>query len=179
MKEDKLIYTVIDLQEKLVPAMEGRQRLLENTARLIRGLKALKIPGVATTQYAKGLGPITAEIAEALDGGEAVDKRTFSVMGCREFREKFVPMAEDRDVIVFGIETHICLMQSALDMLKAGYRVYIPADCVASRREYDRSAALDRLSREGCTVTTSESLLFEIMRSADHPQFKTVSAIVK
>lgn len=177
--ERKMIYTAIDLQEKLVPAMYEREELIENTVRLITGLNIIGVPGFATTQYEKGLGSVVGDITGALGYEEHIDKNTFSIMGCSEFVEKFTPAAEGRDVILFGIETHICLMQSALDMLEREYRVYIPADCVSSRKKYDKDMALKRLANAGCIVTTSEALLFEIIRGAKHPAFKEISKLVK
>ncbi len=176
---DKAVFVSIDYQEKLVPAMYEHEELIADSVKFIRGLKAIGVPGLATTQYAKGLGDTVPEIKEALGDTEVIDKNTFSVCGSDAFRSAFAEIAEGKDVIAIGIETHICLEQSVLDMIDMGCTVYVPADCVSSRRKKDKDTALRRLEKAGCIVTSYEALLFEMIRGAKHPAFKEISAIVK
>ena len=179
MDEKKTIFVAIDYQERLIPAMADKEELIKSSVALISGLRMIGVPGMATTQYAKGLGNIVPEISDALGDTKVTDKNTFSVMGNDEFKAEFNEKANGKDVVVLGIETHICLEQSVLEMIEAGYRVYVPADCVSSRKESDRDIALRRLEKAGCIVTTGEAILYELIKGAKHPSFKGISGLVK
>ena len=179
MDEKKTVFVAIDYQDRLVPVMDQNEKLVEASVQLINGLKMIGIPGLATTQYSKGLGDIVDGIAKALGDTPVYDKNTFSVMGNAEFKEALKELAAGKDVIVIGMETHICLEQSVLDMIDEGYRVYVPADCVSSRRAFDTEIALKRLADAGCIVTTGEAILFELIKGSKHPAFKGISKLVK
>lgn len=178
INKDDLIFAAIDYQEKLLPAMSGKDRIERNIIKLAKGLNVFGIPKLVTTQYAKGLGQTIGPVAEALGEFEPLDKTTFSAMGLEGFREGLEKSGK-RTVILAGIETHICVEQTALDLLSAGYQVILAADCSGSRDENNHNISLMRLSQAGAVMTSSESILYEILKGAKEAEFKAISAIVK
>jgi nicotinamidase-related amidase len=174
-EESRLL--IVDVQQKLVPHIHQRERMIFNCSRLIRGAKVLGVPVSATEQYPAGLGATVEPLAELL--GDIPEKIRFS---CTETLE-WVAAAEaedDRDkIIVAGIETHVCVQQTVLDLLALGYRPYVPADAVASRQELDWQIALDRMALSGAVITTTEALLFELCETAAVAEFKAISELVK
>lgn len=167
---------VVDVQERLVPAIADHRRVVFNIRRLVDGAKILGIPAVATEQYPKGLGPTVPELAERL--GPAAEKLTFSSCGCGEM------FAELRDqgihkILVTGIEAHVCVQQTVLDLLGDGWRVYLAVDAVGSRFPLDRDTALRRMDSSGAVLTTAEAALFEWCRVAGTSEFKEISRIVQ
>lgn len=168
---------VIDYQEKILPAMADKEALVANSVTLLKGLKALGIPMLLTTQYAKGLGNNIPEICEAMGTEEAIDKTTFSA-----YETEAVYEALDKtkkNVIICGIEAHICVLQTAIDLKAAGYQPIIVTDCVSSRRENDKAFGIVRAEQEGVLLTTKEALLFELTRKAGGPVFKEISSLIK
>ena len=167
---------VVDVQERLAPAISGHQRVVWNVGRLIDGAKVLGLPVVATEQYPKGLGPTVRVLAERL--GKIPSKLTFSCGGCPEiFRD-----LQDRGfhkLLVCGIEAHVCVQQTVLDLLAGGWRIYVAADAVGSRFEIDCRTALARMDSAGATLTTTEAALFEWCQTAGRPEFKQISRLVR
>ncbi len=167
---------VVDVQEKLVPAIADHQRVVFNTRRLVDGAKILDVPVVATEQYPKGLGPTVPELAERL--GPIPEKLTFSCCGCPEIfadlRAKGI-----HKILVTGIETHVCVQQTVLDLLADGWRVYLAVDAVGSRFAIDRDTALRRMDSAGAVLTTTEAALFEWCQEAGTEQFKAISRLVR
>lgn len=168
---------VIDYQEKLVPAMANHEDLVNKSRMLIEGLRALEIPVIATTQYAKGLGDTISEIATVLGDAPLIDKSTFSVFASEEVTASI--LEGTKNIIVCGMESHICVLQSIMDLQDAGYQTYLVSDCVSSRSEVDKAFALVRAEQEGAKITTAEAILYELLQGAKHPAFKTISALVK
>ena len=169
---------VVDVQERLYPAMCEREVLAQNVARLVRGAALLGVPVVATEQYPKGLGRTIAAIADALPGSAPrVEKTAFSCMDEPAFRRALDP-ARDQ-VILTGIEAHVCVLQSGLDLVRAGFAVHVVEDAVASRAPASRRAGLARLHAAGAVPSTTEMALFELLRGKDDPAFKDVQALVK
>jgi nicotinamidase-related amidase len=166
---------VIDLQERLVPAVDQAPLVLANAARLARAAALLGIPVRATEQYPKGLGPTVPAIREVVP--EPLAKMTF--------HGALPPIVDDflargvRHVTLAGIEAHVCVLQTAIELLDAGFVVQVPADAVASRCRFDWEFALRRLERIGVLVGSTESALFEWLGTADHPEFKAISQLVK
>ncbi len=167
---------VVDVQEKLVPAIADHRRVVFNTRRLIDGAKILGIPVVATEQYPKGLGPTVPELAERL--GPIPDKLTFSCSGCPEVFQELQTQGIHK-ILVAGIETHVCVQQTVLDLLGDGWRVYLAVDAVGSRNPLDRDTALRRMDSSGAVLTTTEAALFEWCQVAGTPQFKEISRLVR
>ena len=167
---------VVDLQDKLLRAIEGRERVLSNTLRLVRAARLLDIPVLATEQYPKGLGPTVDMLAALIPDRPA--KATFHCLGAPGIAEG-LEKAAVRHVTLAGIEAHVCVAQTALELLRLGYRVQVLADAVGSRFAVDREFALRRLEQAGAVVSTTEAGIFEWLGGADHPRFKEVSSLVK
>jgi nicotinamidase-related amidase len=171
---------VVDVQERFAPVIHEWAGLLDRVGRLIRFFRLLKAPIGVTEQYPKGLGATVPEVCEAL-GGEAawtLAKTRFSATGTPELLKPLKDSGR-RQWVVCGVEAHVCIQQTVLDLLDEGYGVFVPADAVSSRRPSDRDAALTRMARAGAVVSTSESLVFEVLRDATHPLFKQASMLVK
>ena len=167
---------VIDVQERLLPAIDHWQRVVWNCGRLLDGARILGLPVVATEQYPKGLGPTVPELAERL--GKIPEKTTFS---CRECDAAFQPLLDDgrNKLLVCGIETHVCVQQTVYDFLAAGWQVYVALDAVGSRTELDYLTALQRMKSAGAVLTTTEAALFEWCERAGTPEFKQISQLVR
>jgi nicotinamidase-related amidase len=166
---------VIDVQEKLVPRILAAETMVKNIAFLIDGARLLDLPVLATEQYPKGLGATVPPLAQRLP--ERPDKVTFSCFTVASVAEG---LGRGRPkVVLAGIETHVCVLQTGLDLLSAGYQVFVPVDAVGSRYALDHEMGLRRLENAGAVLSTSETCVFEWVGGADHPQFKKVSALVQ
>ena len=170
------VLVVIDIQEKLLPKIPRAEELIRNTGFLLDTATLLEVPIKATEQYPKGLGPTIAEIARRLPAPPPA-KTAFSCCGAGTFLEE-LEMFQRPNVVLAGIETHVCVMQTAFDLLEAGLHVYLAVDAVASRFPIDHDAALRRLGKAGAIPTTVESVAFEWLADASHPQFKAVSKLI-
>lgn len=168
---------LIDLQPRLLAAMPDPARLTAACRLLAAGAKLLQVPAVATEQYPQGLGETIPELAGLVD--RRVTKLRFSAAADLGWP----PAAQDPDrrfqVVLAGVEGHVCVLQTALDLLSQGYSVFVPMDAVASRRELDWKLAGERLASAGAVLTTVESVLFEWCETADAPEFKRLSGLVK
>ncbi len=169
---------VIDLQEKLMPVMHDNEKLEDKAVRFIKGIRALDIPVIITQQYTKGIGKTIPSVAEALGEFHHIEKNTFSCMANDEFTKSIERLGK-KNIIVCGTEAHICVQQTVLQLLEAGYNTYLVADCVGSRSEEDRFWGITRMGNAGAVITTYESVLYELLRDSKAPGFKAVSAIVK
>ena len=167
---------VVDVQEKLVPLIPAAQALIRNIAFLIDAARLLDMPVQATEQYPKGLGPTVPELARRLP--ERPEKIAFSCCAVPQVVEGFRSAGRPK-VLLAGIETHVCVQQTALDFLGLDFRVYLPADAVGSRFAVDHEQALRRLERAGAVVTTSEAAVFEWVGAGGTPQFKEISRLVQ
>lgn len=170
------ILVVIDIQDKLLPKISRAGELVRNAGFLLDTAALLEVPVKATEQYPKGLGPTTAEIARRLPTPLPA-KTAFSCCGAGTFLEE-LGMLQRPNVILVGIETHVCVAQTAFDLLEAGLHVYLAVDAVASRGAIDHDAALRRLEKCGAIPTTVEAVAFEWLGDASHPQFKAVSKLI-
>ena len=174
---EETVCMVIDYQEKLVPAVAEREKFLEKSIKLLHGMQILKVPRILTTQYKKGLGDNIPEIKEAAGEAEEFDKLSFSAWGEAAVR---AALPEDcKNVVICGMETHICVLQTALDLKEAGYRPVLVTDCITARDLEDKKTAFLRAQMEGVTFTTYESILYELSQVAGTPEFKQISAIIK
>ena len=169
---------IIDIQEKLHPHIHEHEILERNTRILIQGLQALEIPLIVTEQYTKGLGKTISGIGEVLASPGRIEKIAFSCCDVPEFMEA-VSQTGKKHIILAGEETHVCVLQTALDLLEAGYSPIVVADCVSSRKPFSKQIALKRMEQEGAVLTTYESILFELLRYAGSDTFKMISRLVK
>ncbi len=169
---------IVDVQRRFASAIPEFDRLVENCARLARTFRALDLPIVATEQYPEGLGSTVPTLLRELDARDLPSKTSFSALGCDDARVHLVSAGADT-IVVCGIETHVCVLQTVLELIAANRTVHIPADAVASRHALDRDVALRRLERAGAVITTSETVAFELMRDAKHPQFKAIQTFYR
>ena len=167
---------VVDVQERLVPAIAGHEQVVWNVRRLIDGARILGLPVVATEQYPEGLGSTVPELAERL--GEIPSKLTFSCGGCPELF-KGLQSRGIHKLLVCGVEAHVCVQQTVLDLLAGAWRVYVAVDAVGSRHKIDCRTALGRMDSAGATLTTTEAALFEWCQVAGTPEFRQISRLVQ
>ncbi len=177
MAERDAALIVIDVQDKLFRLMHERQALLERLQQMIRGARALELPVVWAEQYPTGMGSTVGEVAELLDGAP-IAKKTFSCWAHPPLRRAIRDTGADRFLLV-GIEAHVCVFQTARDLLGAGRRVEVVCDCVSSRSAADRQLGLERIAQQGGRWTGVEMALFDLLGSADDAAFKQVLPIVK
>lgn len=169
---------VIDIQERLVPAMEENEVLVENCKKLIQGLQILGVPMLVTQQYTKGLGETIEDVKALFTDFQYIEKKDFSCYEEPVFAEKLA-LSGAKNVIICGIESHVCVLQTAVDLKAAGYTPVVVSDCVSSRSFDNLDLAAERFRHEGIMMTSYESILFELTRSAGAPGFKEISKLVK
>jgi nicotinamidase-related amidase len=167
---------VVDLQTRMLPAIPRGDHIVWNVGRLIRGAKVLDVPVIASEQYPEGLGPTVEPIAKTLEN--VASKLHFSCRGCPHLFSSLADQGRST-LLVVGVETHVCVMQTVLDMLADGFDVGVVVDAVASRFDVDRDTALQRMYGAGATLTTTETALFEWCEVAGTPEFKKISKIVR
>ncbi len=180
MSRNDTALLVVDMQVKLLKAIDDQNKVIWNVRRLIDGAAVLGVPVFATEQYPAGLGPTNGELASKLTGrlGEIPEKLTFSCRTCGDLFAQFDALGLYK-VLVVGIETHVCVQQTVLDLLAAGFRVFVAVDAIGSRFQIDRDTALGRMESQGATLTTTEAALFEWCEVAGSPEFKAISALVR
>jgi nicotinamidase-related amidase len=164
---------VVDIQEKLLPPIFQKEELVRNSKLLIRAAGVLKIPSLVSTQYAKGLGPTVPEIASLLPETEAIDKDRFSCFGSDAFCMLLKRLPGNRNTLLLcGMESHICVAQTALAALREGYLVHAASDAVSSRTEWNWKIGLERMRAAGAVISSTEMIIYELMRSSSSPAFK-------
>ena len=177
--KDETCAVMIDLQEKLFPVISNNDTLLSRCSILIEGLNALQIPLIVTEQYPKGLGTTLPAIQKILaKNTDIVEKISFSCIGSNQFLSKLNWLNKD-NVLVFGIESHVCVLQTVIDLIDSGKTPIVIKDCISSRNISDMEIALERMTKEGAIISTSESILFELCQKAGTDTFKTISKLVK
>jgi nicotinamidase-related amidase len=169
---------VIDIQERLFPVMWKKENLLKNCNILLNGLKELSVPAIVTQQYTKGLGETLSDIKSLIPDFNFVEKRNFSCCDELQVMER-LKENEAQNVILCGIESHICVLQTAVDLKEAGLNPIVIMDCVSSRRQEDLEIAKERFRYEGIMMASYESVLFELTRTSGAPGFRAISKLVK
>ena len=169
---------LIDIQEKLFPHMDRKEELLRNCTTLIKGLKVLDIPLLVTEQYPKGLGNTIKEIATLVKAEPLLEKIAFSCCDEPSVMQN-TAMLNHRNIIICGIEAHVCVQQTVTDLQESGYTPVVVEDCISSRSPNDKRIAVERMRAEGAVITSCESILFELSRFAGTEQFKAISRLVK
>lgn len=176
---EKSVFLIVDVQEAFRSVIGDFALIASNIARAARGFQILDVPMIVTEQYPAGLGRTAEEILLTLpDGLEPVEKTAFSAFGSAEFRVKLEDLGAET-VILCGVETHVCINQTAHDLLDQGLSVHLLTDCVGSRFESDKRAGLKKMRDNGVVTSSVEMALFEIMRDANHPKFKEIQAVIK
>ncbi len=176
LDRDRSRLLIIDLQERLLPVMQNANHCVLRCVRLVQGAQLLGIPVSATEQYPKGLGSTVSELKTLL--GPCHEKLRFSSADVLDWATQVQPDVRDQ-VVLAGIEAHVCVQQTALDLVARGFRVFVVADAVSSRSLIDQQVAFNRMVACGVTITTLEAVLFEWCETASDPLFKQVSALVK
>lgn len=169
---------VVDIQERLLPAMFEPQRVLQNSLRLTKGAAVLGLPVFATEQYRKGLGPTVTETGSAIAGFAPMEKLAFSACGA----PGFIPALKAKnvsDALLCGIETHVCVSQTCLDLLDDGFRVFVVADAVSSRTPENHRLGLERMRCAGAAIVSTEMALLELLGAAGTDEFKQILALIK
>jgi nicotinamidase-related amidase len=169
---------IIDIQEKILAVMQNPEMVVANTIKLIKGFKVLRLPIFYTEQYPKGLGSTAMQIANELEGLTPIQKMSFSCFGADDL---FKRLSDNNvsQVVVAGIESHVCVQQTVLDLLANNLQINLAADAVSSRKEIDYKTALERMRNNGAEITTSEAVLFELLNVCGTEEFKAISKIVK
>jgi nicotinamidase-related amidase len=169
---------IIDIQERILPVIHNHQNVVQNTLKLIKGFKVMNLPIYYTEQYPKGLGATSSELKNELADAVYFDKMSFSCFGAGELFDRFKE-GNHSQIVVAGVETHVCVQQTVLDLLENNFQVNVAADAVSSRRKTDYKFALERIRHHGAEITTHESVLFELLNVCSTDTFKQVSKIVK
>ena len=169
---------VIDIQEKLFPFISGHENLVVNSAILIKGLQVLNIPIVITEQYTRGLGYTIQPLRELFSPGSAQEKLAFSCCDDPAILDQITSLHK-KFIIITGIEAHVCVLQTATDLLERDFIPVVIEDCVSSRRLNDKNMAINRMRRMGAVITTYEAVLFELLRYSGTEEFKAISKLVK
>ncbi len=176
--KENTIGLVIDIQERLVPVMEESGQFVENCIKLIQGMQVLGLPLLVTQQYTKGLGETIEDIKAVINDFQYIEKKDFSCFGEPVVAERLA-LSGAKNVIICGIESHVCVLQTAVDLKEAGYNPVVVFDCVSSRSFDNMDLAAERFRYEGIMMTSMESILFELTGSASAPEFKEISKLVK
>ena len=170
---------IVDMQTRLLAAMPDGQGMLDNSAKLLAAAGLLNVPVLLTEQYPKGLGPTAEIIAGALsETSQCFAKTAFSCYGSDGFKQALIASGR-RQVVIVGLETHVCVLQTAFELFQQGFQVFVVEDAVCSRLEQHKTNALHRMRQIGISITCLESVLFEWLRDAKHADFKTISALVR
>jgi nicotinamidase-related amidase len=176
---ERTALVVVDLQERLLPAIAEGERVLRNSVLLLRLAEILALPVLLTTQYARGLGPTVPPVLEAAPGVAPLDKVSFGCFGNPEFLERLAALDGRDQLVVAGIESHICVAQTVLGALERGYAVHVASDAIGSRTAENRSIGLDRMTRAGAVISSAEMAVYELLGRSDGAAFKKMLPLLK
>jgi len=180
LQAERCALLVVDIQERLLPPIFNKDELIKNSQLLLRLANILKLPVIVTTQYAKGLGGTVPEIVSLLANTQPIDKLQFGCFGCNEFRSALKSLPGNRNtVLVCGMEAHICVMQTALGALNDGYLVHVASDAIGSRVRWNWDIGIDRMRAAGAVISTTEMMIYELLRSSGTQQFKEMLPYLK
>jgi nicotinamidase-related amidase len=180
LEVDRCALIVVDIQEKLLPPIFQKEYLVKNSQLLIRLAGILKLPTLMTTQYAKGLGNTIPEIASLMPETRPVDKQMFSCFGSDTFCSLLKKLPGNRNtVLLCGMESHICVTQTALGAIREGYIVHVASDAVSSRTEWNWKIGLERMRAAGAVISSTEMMIYELLRSSGAPAFKELLPYLK
>lgn len=178
LNQNDCCLVVVDVQGKLAQLMHDKETLFKNIRILIQSAKILSIPILWCQQVSAALGPTIPEIEELLTDNQPINKSSFSCCGCKEFNSKLEKLGR-KQILLSGLETQVCVYQTAADLLTNGYEVNVIADAVSSRILANKDIGLKRIAAEGASISSTEMALFEILKTAEHPNFKQIAKLVK
>jgi nicotinamidase-related amidase len=172
------LLVIIDIQENLYKAMLDKENFLVNALKIIKGANVFSLPIIVTEQIPEKLGTTLPAITQALKNSETISKDSFSCWGNNHFQERIKALGR-RDIIILGIESHVCVYQTAIDLLDNGYNVHVAVDAVSSRTKENCAIGIEAMKSAGAHITSAEMLIFELLRSAGDAKFKDIYKIVK
>ena len=172
--EDCLLL-VIDIQERLIPVIHQHEEVIHNANILLKGMEILGVPVIVTEQYPKGLGNTCKEIILG-DDAKVTEKITFSCLGNDHIKES---VQTKKQIIICGVEAHICVLKTALDLLDEGYQVHLITDAVSSRKKENKQVAIERMKQSGVFISSTEMILFQLLDKAGTEEFKLISKLIK
>jgi nicotinamidase-related amidase len=179
LRADRAVLVVVDIQQKLLPAIHGHEAVLKNSLLLLRLAQVLQLPVVVTSQYRKGLGPTVPEVLAAAPGVLEIDKLSFGCFGSQEFLDRLGALSGRDQLLVCGIESHICVTQTVLGALEKGYQVHLASDAVGSRTEANCRVGLARMERAGALLSSAEMAIYELLGRSDAAAFKQMLPYLK
>jgi nicotinamidase-related amidase len=180
LRAEQCALVVVDIQEKLLPPIFNKDELIKNSQLLVRVANVLEIPVVVTTQYVQGLGAVVPDIASLIGQTRSIDKLDFSCFGCNDFRSALKSLPGNRNtVLLCGMEAHICVMQTALGALNEGYLVHVASDAIGSRVRWNWDIGIDRMRAAGAVISTTEMMIYELLRCSGTQQFKAMLPYLK
>jgi isochorismate hydrolase len=179
LRVDECVLAVIDIQQKLLPAIHEKERLIRNSQLLIRLANMLSLPVVVSTQYSKGLGQTVPEIVSLLPSVTPVEKLEFGCFGSSEYCSALNQLEGRHTLLLCGMETHICVMQTALGALRQGFNVHVAADAVGSRSELNWKLGLERMRAAGAVISSTEMMMYELMQRSGTSVFKEILPYLK
>ena len=175
---DNVVAVVVDVQEKLIPHIWEKGKIIKNIQILIKGMKILNVPILLIEQYPEGLGKTIPRIKDLLSDVSPISKMTFDCSGNKNFMERINDLKR-KQVLLCGIETHVCIYQTAIALKSEGYEVDVVADTVSSRRQENKEIALQRMRNSGVGITSVETALFELLKTAEGKEFKEILKLVR
>ena len=181
LQRENTVLVIIDVQEKLMPVIDGSAGVIANIERLLRGCHILGVPGLLTEQYVKGLGPTVEPVRRAFaetSGYAPIEKSCFSAYGCEAFSSRLASLGR-KQVLIAGVETHVCVYQTVEDLLARDVAVSVIVDAVSSRATQNREIALQRLASDGAKLSSTEMALFELTVAAGTDEFRAISRLIK
>lgn len=178
LRREQTALVVIDVQGKLAQLMHEREALFDNLSRMVRGAQILSLPTVLTEQYPQGLGPTVPEITDLMPEVERISKVSFSCCGDDAFTARIANLGR-RQLLLTGIETHICVQQTALDLIESDYEVHVVSDAVSSRTAESKRVGIEKMRDAGAVITCTEAALYELLGVAGGPEFKAILSLVK
>ncbi len=178
LKKEGCVLVVVDIQEKLLPAIHDFMSVLDRAVKMVTAAQALEVPMLFTQQYTKGLGPTHIALSGLLPEFSYLEKTTFNCFGAPGFEQELEKL-EAKTLVLVGIETHICVCQTALEGLRRGYDVHVVADAIGSRTTANRAIGLDRIRQAGGVITATELTIYEWVERADSAEFKLILPLLK
>ncbi len=178
LKVENSLLVVIDIQGTLAQKMHDKPFFIENLKKMIKGAQILNVPLLVTEQIPQKLGPTIPEIASLFSDFQPIPKASFSCCGEPEFMKKFNAIGRTQ-ILLTGIEAHVCVYQTAVELKSLGYEVHLLTDCVSSRTAENKLTAIERMKTEGVKLTTAEMALFELMKIAEGDKFREMVKVVK
>lgn len=178
LNSDNSLLIIIDIQEKLIKAAQNSNSLINSANKITKAANILGIPLIITEQYPKGLGQTDPSIIEAYPNVHPIEKTSFSAMQEENFINE-IKKFNKKQIILCGIETHICVLQTAIELISNGYDVYILKDASSSRSEFEHKSGLDLLQQYGAKIISTEIAIFQWLRTSKHPHFKEIQALIK